>query len=250
MPSAKIESRHNARFKLWREWSRHPERSECPWLPVENRKVAEELATTRPIRTLLCSDPKNPRLAPLLARALETHVVDDKLLGSISPVQSHQGFLAFFDKPGWTWSDLPKRILCLWKLQDPGNLGTILRTAHATRCGVVCGPGGVSCFNGKVVRASAAALFSTPFLEGGSLREVKARGWRLLGATPDEGESLFDAALEPPLAVVVGNEGTGLEPEALDLADGLVHIPMAAGCESLNAAVAGALILYEMFRRA
>ncbi len=250
MSTSRIESRQNSRFKLWKEWSIHPERQECPWLPVENRKVALELARTRPIRTLLCSEPEDPRLEPLRRGALETQVIDDKLLRQISAVRSFQGFVAFFEKPEWNWEDLPPNILCVWKLQDPGNLGTLLRTAHATGCGVVCGPGGVSCFNGKVVRASASALFSTPFLEGKRLAEVKARGWRLVAATPDQGESLFEAELRPPLALIVGNEGAGLEAEALDLAEQRIHVPMAPGCQSLNAAVAGALLLYEVFRRA
>lgn len=247
--SAKIESRHNPRFKLWREWVRHPETEACPWLAVESWKTAIELAESRPVLALLCSDPSDPRASALSAKSRETHSVDARLLRQLSSVESFQGLVAFFEKPSWAWEDLPSTILCPWRLQDPGNLGTLLRTAHATGGGVVCGPGSVSCFNPKVVRASAAALFSTPFRERVAVEDVQSRGWRLVAATPGEGESLFETDLHPPLAFLVGNEGGGLPTEILERADTRVHIPMRAGSESLNAAVAGSLLLYEVYRR-
>ena len=158
--------------------------------------------------------------------------------------------LAFFEKPAWKWEDLTPWVLYLDQLQDPGNCGTLLRTAQATGMfSVVTSPRSVACFNSKVVRASAASLFAVPFLEGLKLEELRDRGYALSAATLQEGQSLFEARLEPPQAIVIGNEGSGPTQSTLAMTDGRFHIPMQEHSQSLNAAVAGSLIVYEVFRQ-
>ena len=142
-------------------------------------------------------------------------------------------------------------VLVLESLQDPGNLGTLLRSAEAFGAELVMAtPGTVNEWNPKVVRASAGSVFRVPVLRG-TLQEIK--GWlsnsQLIAAVAqmDASTSLFDVDMKPLCALMIGNEGAGLSAEALAMADVRVRIPCAV--ESLNAAVAGSTLLYEAMRQ-
>lgn len=138
-------------------------------------------------------------------------------------------------------------------LQDPGNLGTIIRTADAVGLdAVLTGPGTVDPFSPKVVRGSMGAIFHLPVLVrrdlGEDLELLKQQGVRVLAAAHG-GRSLYDLELTGSLAWVIGNEGTGLSPEMKAAADEVVSIPMPGRAESLNAAMAAAVCLYETLRQ-
>lgn len=139
-------------------------------------------------------------------------------------------------------------------LQDPGNLGTIIRTAGAAGAsGAVLLPGTVDLYNPKVVRASAGALFRLPVVEGIPLDEaltfIKNAGLKLVVADPRANVALYAADLTGPVAAVVGSEGAGVAPEVQEAASQRVFIPMPGGAESLNAAVAASLVIYEAVRQ-
>jgi TrmH family RNA methyltransferase len=249
-PVSRIESRQNPQYKLWKKYISCPEKEGCPWIPVEGWKQIEDLSTQHPIKLLLFSEEEEPRLQSLLARSNQSFQLAPSLLQNLSTLDSSQQILAFFKKPTWNWDDFTSRVLYLHQLQDPGNLGTLLRTARATGIfSVATSPHTVSCFNAKVVRASAASLFSVPLLEGIEASELKSRGYCIWASTPQDGKSLFEINFESPLAIVIGNEGRGLNPAILEIADHHLHIPMQPQAESLNAAVAGSLVLYEVFRQ-
>ena len=142
-------------------------------------------------------------------------------------------------------------VLVLESLRDPGNVGTLLRSAEAFGAEAVMATAGtVNEWNPKVVRASAGSVFRIPVLRG-TLTEIK--GWltgsRLLAAVAQmhASTSLLDVDMKAPCALMIGNEGAGLSAEALALADVRVRIPCAV--ESLNAAVAGSAQLYEAMRQ-
>ena len=144
-------------------------------------------------------------------------------------------------------------VLCA-DVRDPGNLGTVLRSAEAagTR-GVVCTDGTVDPYNPKCVRASAGALFHVPLVVGGNtvqvLGELGSWGLRRLGASAHEGTPLWDAELTGPLALVLGNEATGLKREVGAALDGSVTVPIEGRAESLNVGMAAAVIVYEAARQ-
>ncbi len=228
----------------------HPERPECPWIPIESHKLIEELSGKHPIELLLFSDASEIPAQPLLSRSRESQRLSAELLEQLSNVQSSQQMVAFFEKPSWKWEDLTPWVLYLDQLQDPGNSGNLLRTARATGMfSVATSPKSVACFNSKVIRASSGALFAVPFLEGLKLEELQERGYAVSVATLKEGQSLFGARFEPPHAIIIGNEGSGPTESTLALADNHFHIPMLGRSQSLNAAVAGSLIVYEIFRQ-
>jgi TrmH family RNA methyltransferase len=139
-------------------------------------------------------------------------------------------------------------------VRDPGNLGAILRIAGASGAGgVVACAGSVDAYNPKAVRASAGALFNVPLVKGDDpvtvLTGLRQAGYRVTGTRATGGTDYTDADLGGRLALVLGNEGSGL-PQALDsLLDGTVTIAMAEASESLNVAMAAAILCFEARRR-
>lgn len=245
-----IESPHNPQLKKWLSLAAHPEDSDSSWVPVEGFKQVRDLAAKRPIELLLYCDGQATRLRSLISRSRQTARLSERLMRTLSSVETSQGLMAFFEKPLWRWEELTPCVLYLYRLQDPGNLGTLFRTAQAAGSfSVVTSKGTVSCYNAKVVRASAGALFSTPFLEAVAVDRLCKRGYHLWAAAPGGGTSLFEAQFQPPLAVLLGSEGSGLPSTILRKSSQRLHIPMRPEVESLNAAVAGSLILYEVSRR-
>ncbi|MGQ0744029.1 MAG: TrmH family RNA methyltransferase [Acidimicrobiales bacterium] len=139
-------------------------------------------------------------------------------------------------------------------VRDPGNLGTVLRSAEASGAvGVVCCEGTAEVYNPKCVRASAGAIFHTPVVLAGAARGVLDQlgtwGWRRLATGADGGSDLYQADLSGPVAVVLGNEAHGLDPELANAMDELVSIPMAGRSESLNVAMASTVVAFEIARR-
>ena len=185
----------------------------------------------------------------LLAGARKSVSLPEKLFSSLSDVESTQGILGFFSKPSWTWSEIRSHVLYLDRLQDPGNLGTLFRTAAATgEFSIITSPGTVSCFKNKVVRSSAGYLFDVSFLEGVPISSLVERKFSLFVAHPREGGSLIEAVFEPPLALILGNEGGGVDlPEINELVKP-IHIPMSSQTDSLNVAVSGSILMYEVIR--
>jgi TrmH family RNA methyltransferase len=147
-------------------------------------------------------------------------------------------------------------------LQDPGNLGTILRSSEAFgSAGVVLGEGTVSPFNSKVVRASAGSVFRLPLIHGqgshgksgAKLEEVseklRTQGVRLIATSSHKGTPLDQADLKGPAAIFFGNEGSGLPRDLMAKMDESIAIPHTAQVESLNAGVAASIVLYEAARQ-
>ena len=141
-------------------------------------------------------------------------------------------------------------ILIFDRLQDPGNAGTLIRTAEAAGySGIVTVPGTVDVYSPKVVRAAAGSILRMPVCEAGSYEEVRemvsSMGKRLVGTAPGGGKRFDEADLSKNIALIVGNEGSGISDEFLGMTDEVLMIPMRGKVESLNAAVAAALIMYR-----
>jgi len=144
-------------------------------------------------------------------------------------------------------------VVCV-EIRDPGNAGTVLRSAEAAGAtGVVCCDGSVDLFNPKTVRASAGSLFRIPVVAGGEptavLAELGSWGLSRLASAPRRGDSYTDTDLTGPVALVLGNEAHGLPSDLDDLIDGWLTIPMAGRAESLNAGMAGAVLCFEAARQ-
>jgi TrmH family RNA methyltransferase len=144
-------------------------------------------------------------------------------------------------------------VVCV-DVRDPGNLGTVLRSAEAAGAGgVVCCDGSVDIYNPKVVRASAGSVFHVPVVAGGEpvevLERLGAAGLQRLGAFAREGEPIDDVDLRVPLAFVLGNEAHGLPKVATARIDRHVTVPMTGRTESLNVGMAAAVLCFEASRQ-
>jgi len=226
------------------------------------RTVEALLASGRAVRGALladdgATDPRRAALAAqLAARQIPVLTVPERDFASAADTESPQGLLAIAEIPRWAPEDLPPAdtVLLLDAVQDPGNVGTIVRTAAALGVGVtVALPGTVDVWNAKVVRSAMGALFSHPVV---SLTWPEAAGWLTARDTPlwvadAAGITLAEAvtARPPRLALVVANEGAGVSPSLAAAADRRVAIPMQAGVESLNVAVATGILLYTLASR-
>lgn len=197
----------------------------------------------------------DPRLAALAAHmpAADVATVPAALFAQISTLPAAVGALAVIATPSGT-APAPARFhLLLDDLQDPGNVGTILRTAAAAGVEqVLLSKHCAFAWSPKVLRAGQGAHFLTTIVEDVDLVAWATRfredGGHVLATLPREGVDLYDVAMRWPLAVAVGNEGAGLSAPLLAQADLRVTIPMRGEVESLNAAAAAAVVLFEIVR--
>lgn len=171
------------------------------------------------------------------------------VMESVSPMQTPQGALFLCRLPEKTAFEAKRGMLILDGIQDPGNLGTILRTADALDIPVALLEGCADPYSHKVVRSSMGAVFRRPVVQT-TWQEVKAAcanaGIRVaVTALTDTAQDIRSETLSE-MAVVIGSEGQGVRPEILESADQALIIPMTPHCESLNAAIAAAIVMWQM----
>ena len=220
------------------------------------RLVADAIAAGAPIRyVMLCEDVQ----VKLPSCNAPQYVVNRKIFENMQGTVHSQGVLAVAALPQDTVlavEDLAQKraLLYLDNVADPGNMGTILRTADAAGVdAVVLSRGCVDVYNPKVVRATMASLFHIPlFFDDAAdtaLRTLQAAGFRLIGACLDGAVSCFAADFTGKTAIVIGNEANGIRKPVLERCETKVKIPMVGGAESLNAAVACGILCYERLRQ-
>jgi TrmH family RNA methyltransferase len=197
-----------------------------------------------------------PKIVP---RGVEVLRLTEDLFGSVVETQSPQGVAALMVPPVFVLDDVIGKvsplILVAVGVQDPGNLGTLVRSAEAfAATGVLTTPGTVSAWNQKALRASVGSVFRVPVVgvTASEIEELKRRGVKLIASVGADGAGVV-AAQEMDFmmgcAVMIGNEGAGLAAEWMEMSDARVTIPCPGEVESLNAAVAGSLLLYEASRQ-
>jgi TrmH family RNA methyltransferase len=184
--------------------------------------------------------------------------VSGSVLNALSPVNAPTGVVASATKPRVEAATMlqpePALILAGFGLQDPGNAGAVVRAAAAAGAtGVVVDEATADPWGWKALRASMGSAFHVPVMRTRALEQLVV-GWRAAGVTvvaavPRDGTSMYDVDLTRPAALLLGGEGAGLPPSLVSSADARVTIPMKAPVESLNVAVAAALLLYEARRQ-
>ena len=195
--------------------------------------------------------------AELRARGVPLRAMTGELLASLSELETSQGLLALAERPAFEEDALFRAtplVLVADAVQNPGNLGGLLRTAEAAGAtGAYLTAGCADPFSWKALRGSMGSAFRLPHVRGlaldAVLERLAARGLAVL-ATAADGETRYDEAdLRRPVSLLVGSEGAGLPAEALRRADRRLRIPLARPVESLNVGVAAALVLYEAARQ-
>ena len=219
---------------------------------AEGPKLCLELAkscTPRAMYATAAALAKTPELAQFDPAEIAPHVAE-----KLSGTKSNQGVFALFETPvpPADTLDTARRILMLEGVQDPGNVGTVIRTANALGMDAVVLTGACADLYGpKTVRAAMGALFRQPVLTCATdelMQLLRANGLKLYGAAlTDTAQDLRCVPLTPA-AVAIGSEGRGLSAQLLAQCDGQIIIPMQPGAESLNAAVAAAVVMWEIAR--
>jgi TrmH family RNA methyltransferase len=221
-----ISSKDNPRLKLVRSLQRKKEREESGLFACEGEDLCDAAlaAGIEPVDLLIAGE-----------------TVESELLAAVSTLPHPPRAIGIFRR-----ADLPggERATCLalWQLSDPGNVGTLIRSADAFGAAVSLSPGCADPLSQKALRASAGAIFRVPLVSW------DARPGRQVALAATGTVSLAEADLAPPVTIVLGAERSGLPDELLHEADLVASIPMPGDAESLNVAAAGAIALYELSR--
>lgn len=233
---------------------------------VEGWKMTAEALKRSMVRTLYLSESSRQdykrRLdaGELVVPGEETavEVVADQCFREIADTVNPQGILAVVRMPQYDREQIlsspDAAVLCLEDIRDPGNMGTMMRTAEgAGMSALILSKGCVDLFNPKVVRATMGALFRVPFFICGDMsieaEALKSSGFTLYAAHLDAARDFREEGYAGRVAILIGNEANGLSDAVSEKADRRVKIPMEGELESLNAAVSAALLMYELYRR-
>ena len=258
----RITSKDNEKIKwLIKLQNSRKVRQESASFVAEGMRLAQEvLRCGLPLQQVFASDDGAARYASvwnaLCQKASAAYLISDGLEAKISSVQTPQGIYCVCGMPRHTFGQIAgfgEKFLALDHLQDPGNLGTIIRTAEgAGVTGIILSADTVDIYNPKVIRSTMGSIFRMPIVVADDLAEtidhVKARGISVYGAHLD-GASFYEKDFTGSCAFLIGNEGNGLSDEISAKADDLIRIPMCGQVESLNAAISTAVIAYEVLRQ-
>jgi len=261
MPVRIVQSKQNARLKQLRRALEQPGRDSGEMAGIEGPKLLEEAirAGLRVICVFVAQGSENLRQVRALPAETEILLLPKELLDSALTTEAPQPVAALVEQPDWTWAHvLGERkdaalVVVVAGIQDPGNLGTILRSAEAFGAdGVIALPGTVSAWNPKCVRASAGSVFRVPLIATSvpeCFTNLREAGARILTTTVEAAEPLDMVDLTGPVAIILGNEGNGVPDVVTRQADVKVTITCPGAVESLNAAVAASVTLYEAARQ-
>ena len=247
MTPRSISSRDNPWLKRFRRAAeRHDEE-----IVVEGRKQVEELIRSERL-DLVAIATSDEALASRYAESVETLYLPEKLLHGISSTVHDQGVVALLERPSWQLdpSSIERGIVVLDRVQDPGNVGTLVRLAVAFGCdAVVTITGSADPYSPKALRASAGTALTIPIAAATSDEAVslsESAGLSLLAAD-GEAREVLPCSLPSRFSLVLGSEGQGVDPHLLSRCR-RIRIPISPEAESLNVAAAAAILLYELGR--
>jgi RNA methyltransferase, TrmH family len=278
-----IISRDNKWLKMFRAALRGPGPHEDEPLGAEGRKLVEDaLRSGLEAVAVLVSESGERELEHILRAASESDAgvsrsrvlrTTDKLFDSVAGTETPQGVAALFRRPAWEFDAVLRGaptldggfdassplVIVMSGVQDPGNIGTILRSAEAFGAtGAVTTRGSADPWSPKALRASAGSALRLPLLRGLAapvlLAQLRVAGVKIVAAGSHPGTESTEkrdiaAVLGDSVAIFIGNEGVGLPPEVEHAADARITIPIAGSVESLNAGIAASIVLYEAARQ-
>ena len=262
----RIEGRHNPLLKQLRQAFSRAQRTADGDCAIEGLRMLEEAIRSglrfRAVFFRESAQDRAERLLPQIGAHVETLLLPDKLFDASVPSETPQGVAALVRLKEFSLDDVLENerlplgpIMALVGLQDPGNLGTIIRSAEAFgSAGIILGEGTVSPLNAKAVRASAGSIFRLPVVAAAAgledvVTRLRTKSVRLIATSSHKGTPVDQADLTGPIAVFIGSEGSGLARGLITQMDEVVAIPHTPQVESLNAGVAGSILSYEAARQ-
>lgn len=258
--SNEITSIHNTRVKQWQQLLHKKGRDEQNRFLVEGIHLVEEaVRSNAEVETVLYSLEREipAELRQLFGQTTEWVGVSEAVLRKCAETQTPQSVLAVVKKTGAHSRQFiqspPSLAVAVDGVQDPGNVGTIIRSADAAGAdGILLGKGSADLYNPKTVRATMGSLFHLPIAEGelpALLREAREKGVQLVCASLRGDRTCYEIDFTLDTWIVVGNEGKGVSAEVSAWIDRQAAIPMQGKAESLNAAMAATIMLYEALRQ-
>ena len=260
----RLTGKDNQLLKTLRKLNRNPEKSSGGLMAIEGVRVLEEAENSvcevdaAVITEGFGNESREKNLLERWrARGIRIFQVEEKLFASISAVRAPQGAMALVRVPQYILDEIPLKehalILCACGIQDPGNLGTLIRTAAAAGVDMLLtATGTVSALNPKTVRASAGAFFSIPVIERLKTEKIfsycERNNIRMYRTGVRAGIRHTQADMASSCAIFLGNEGAGVTEDVLARLP-VIHIPMSGNTESLNVAAAGAILMFEAVRQ-
>lgn len=183
----------------------------------------------------------------------KVYMVKSSILQLLSSTETPQGIVAVVNNTEVNIVDKEGFYILVDRVQDPGNMGTIIRTAHAAGAiGVIVTKGTVDVYNEKTLRSTMGSIFNIPVIEDKNLSLVgrlRDKGFKLVVSSLDKSENFYDVNLTGKIIIAVGNEGGGISEELYDMGDLRVKIPMPGNAESLNVSVAASIMMFEAVRQ-
>jgi TrmH family RNA methyltransferase len=253
-----ITSSQNLKIKLVRALlGRAKERREAGAFVVEGVRLVEEAVNSNwVIKFALYDDSLSERglrlVEKLESKKIEVEKVESKLLQSLSETETPQGILAILEFSQLPIPHSPDFVLIPDQIRDPGNLGTLLRSAAAAGVqAVLLPPEATDAFGPKVVRAGMGAHFRLPIHSMGweEIEQLRESANMQIFLADMDGKSCWETDLRQPLALIIGGEAEGASEQARKLATQKISIPMSGDIESLNAGVAGSVLMFEVMRQ-
>ncbi len=262
-----ITSNQNPEIKLVRSLEKRKYREQEKLFVIEGIRIIEDALADRAEFFKVFYSPalqENARGIQLLQRLQQKGIpeilITERLFKEIAGTETPQGILAIVRQPECSLTDLfvqkrlYKHIIMINGVQDPGNLGTILRTAAAAGwAGAILTKGTVDLYNPKSLRATMGAVLKFPIYKADNYNslwdQLKVAGYQIVATGLQANKWYYDVNFTKPTVLVVGNEGHGVEEEILEKADCLIKIPMAPDAESLNVAIAAGVLIFEGVRQ-
>lgn len=246
-----ISSRENEKVKMACKIATSPVvRKKTGLFFAEGRRLCLDLADWQKPKMAFISKDFLKNYPQVEYIAEETYLISDPVADKLSGTKNSQGIFCLFPLPVIAMEDLEteKGILLCENIQNPENIGAIVRSAAAFGYGGVVLIGGADAYNPKSIRASMGGIAKIPVVNGAGLEEVRetlyCKGVKLYAANLENAKPLSEIQLSARFALAIGNEGAGLSDTLLAMADEKMYIPMQNGMESLNAAVAASVLLF------
>ncbi|KKO50888.1 TrmH family RNA methyltransferase [Paenibacillus sp. DMB20] len=257
-----ILSLQNPRVKAWAQLQEKKHRDKQNKFVVEGIHLVQEALLSGADVECVAFDmakgiPRELREIPDNGRRVEWIGVTEAIISKVSHASTPQPVFAVVRKERETWdklfADIGRPVIVLDGLQDPGNVGTIIRSADASgAAGVILGKGCADLYNPKTLRSTMGSVFHLPIIEGELtelLPRAREKGARLVTTSLEGKTSAFHYDFTGFCWIVIGSEGSGVSPEAAALVDDAIIIPMPGRAESLNAAMAASVLLFEALRQ-
>lgn len=251
-----IESKNNNLFKEIKKLKEKKHRIKSNKYLIEGLRFVEEAIKSKvSIDSIIFTESfkeKNPELFLKINENIKLIQMNETLLKQLCSTENPQGIVGVINMQNKELKS-GELVVLVDKVQDPGNMGTIIRTAHAAgAAGIVMTKGTVDIYNDKTLRSTMGSIFYIPIVEDNSLdfvKSLKKEGYKLVVSSLQGKNNFFEENLQGKVMIAVGNEGNGVSDEVYDIADIKVKIPMPGEAESLNVAVATSIMIYEKIRQ-